>query len=29
MALTGIEIFKLLPKTNCGHAAYPHCLASP
>src|SRR4030043_262105 len=27
MALTGIEIFKLLPKTNCGEGGVPTCLA--
>ena len=27
MALTGIEIFKLLPKTNCGECDVPTCLA--
>lgn len=27
MALTGIQIFKLLPKTNCGKCKYPTCLA--
>ena len=27
MALTGIEIFKLLPKTNCGECGLPTCLA--
>jgi acetyl-CoA decarbonylase/synthase complex subunit gamma len=27
MALTGIQIFKLLPKTNCGECAVPTCLA--
>lgn len=27
MALTGIQIFKLLPKTNCGDCRYPTCLA--
>jgi acetyl-CoA decarbonylase/synthase complex subunit gamma len=27
MALTGIEIFKLLPKTNCGACGVPTCLA--
>jgi len=27
MALTGIEIFKLLPKTNCGECGVPSCLA--
>jgi acetyl-CoA decarbonylase/synthase complex subunit gamma len=27
MALTGIEIFKLLPKTNCGKCGVPTCLA--
>ncbi len=27
MALTGIEIFKLLPKTNCGECEVPTCLA--
>jgi acetyl-CoA decarbonylase/synthase complex subunit gamma len=27
MALTGIQIFKLLPKTNCGQCKYPTCLA--
>jgi acetyl-CoA decarbonylase/synthase, CODH/ACS complex subunit gamma len=27
MALTGIEIFKLLPKTNCGACGIPTCLA--
>ncbi|HPP06192.1 MAG TPA: acetyl-CoA decarbonylase/synthase complex subunit gamma, partial [Syntrophorhabdaceae bacterium] len=27
MALTGIEIFKLLPKTNCRDCKFPTCLA--
>lgn len=27
MALTGIQIFKLLPKTNCGQCGFPTCLA--
>ena len=27
MPLTGIEIFKLLPKTNCGECSVPTCLA--
>jgi acetyl-CoA decarbonylase/synthase complex subunit gamma len=27
MALTGIQIFKLLPKTNCGECKLPTCLA--
>ena len=27
MPLTGIEIFKLLPKTNCGECGTPTCLA--
>jgi acetyl-CoA decarbonylase/synthase, CODH/ACS complex subunit gamma len=27
MALTGLEIFKLLPKTNCGACGLPTCLA--
>ena len=27
MALTGIQIFKLLPKTNCGECAVPTCMA--
>jgi acetyl-CoA decarbonylase/synthase complex subunit gamma len=27
MALTGIQIFKLLPKTNCGECKFPTCLA--
>ena len=27
MALTGIQIFKLLPKTNCGKCKFPTCLA--
>ena len=27
MALTGIEIFKLLPKTNCKDCGFPTCLA--
>ena len=27
MALTGIQIFKLLPKTNCGKCGVPTCLA--
>jgi len=27
MPLTGIEIFKLLPKTNCGQCGEPTCLA--
>ncbi len=29
MALTGIQIFKLLPKTNCGECGVPTCLALP
>ncbi len=27
MAVTGIQIFKLLPKTNCGECGVPTCLA--
>ena len=27
MALTGIEIFKLLPKTNCQECGVPTCMA--
>ena len=27
MPLTGIEIFKMLPKTNCGECGVPTCLA--
>ena len=27
MALTGIEIYKLLPKTNCKKCGFPTCLA--
>ncbi len=27
MGLTGLEIFKLLPKTNCGECGVPTCLA--
>jgi acetyl-CoA decarbonylase/synthase complex subunit gamma len=27
MALSGLEIFKLLPKTNCAECGYPTCLA--
>ena len=27
MALTGIEIFKMLPKTNCKECGLPTCLA--
>ena len=27
MALTGIQILKLLPKTNCGECKLPTCLA--
>src|SRR5512136_1808975 len=27
MPLTGLEIFKLLPKTNCGACGIPTCLA--
>ncbi len=27
MALTGLEIYKLLPKTNCKECGYPTCLA--
>lgn len=27
MAMTGVEIFKLLPKTNCKKCGYPTCLA--
>ncbi|MGA1843056.1 MAG: acetyl-CoA decarbonylase/synthase complex subunit gamma [bacterium] len=27
MALTGIQIFKYLPKTNCGECKFPTCLA--
>ncbi len=27
MALTGLEIFKMLPKTNCGECGVPTCMA--
>ena len=27
MALSGLEIYKLLPKTNCKDCAFPTCLA--
>ena len=27
MALTGLEIYKLLPKTNCRECGFPTCLA--
>ena len=27
MALSGLDIFKLLPKTNCGECKLPTCLA--
>ncbi len=27
MALSGIEIFKQLPKTNCKECGFPTCLA--
>jgi acetyl-CoA decarbonylase/synthase complex subunit gamma len=27
MALTGLQIFKLLPNTNCKKCGYPTCLA--
>ncbi len=27
MALSGLEIFKLLPKTNCGDCGFPTCMA--
>ncbi|MCD4804854.1 MAG: hypothetical protein K8R07_04170, partial [Desulfobacterales bacterium] len=27
MGLSGIEIFKKLPKTNCGKCGVPTCLA--
>ena len=27
MALTGVQIFKLLPKTNCKKCGFPTCLA--
>lgn len=27
MALSGLEIYKLLPKTNCGECGFPTCLA--
>ncbi|MCL5037074.1 MAG: acetyl-CoA decarbonylase/synthase complex subunit gamma [Chloroflexi bacterium] len=27
MALTGLQIYKLLPKTNCGKCGFPTCLA--
>ena len=27
MALSGVEIFKLLPKTNCKKCGHPTCLA--
>ena len=29
MALTGMQIFKLLPKTNCKECGVPTCLALP
>jgi acetyl-CoA decarbonylase/synthase complex subunit gamma len=29
MALTGIQIFKLLPKTNCKECGVPTCLHLP
>jgi len=27
MALTGLQIYKLLPKTNCKDCGFPTCLA--
>ncbi|MDQ7823037.1 MAG: acetyl-CoA decarbonylase/synthase complex subunit gamma [Candidatus Eremiobacteraeota bacterium] len=27
MALTGMQVFKLLPRTNCGDCGFPKCLA--
>ncbi len=27
MAMTGLQIFKLLPKTNCGECGVPTCMA--
>ena len=27
MAMTGLHIFKLLPKTNCGECGVPTCMA--
>ena len=27
MALSGLEIYKLLPRTNCKECGYPTCLA--
>ena len=27
MALSGLDIFKLLPKTNCGDCGVPTCMA--
>lgn len=27
MALTGLQIFKMLPKTNCGECGFPTCMA--
>ena len=27
MALTGIQIYKFLPKTNCKECGFPTCLA--
>lgn len=27
MALTGLDIYKMLPKTNCGECGFPTCLA--
>ena len=27
MALSGLDIYKLLPKTNCKECGYPTCLA--
>ena len=27
MALSGLEIYKLLPKTNCKECGFPTCLA--
>ena len=27
MALSGLDIFKLLPKTNCGECGVPTCMA--
>ncbi|MGD8793043.1 MAG: (Fe-S)-binding protein, partial [Anaerolineae bacterium] len=27
MAMSGLQIYKLLPKTNCKDCGYPTCLA--